>query len=164
MKLWQFLVIIVIVVAVYTIIFYSFPYIHTSQNLFVMEIVISSTDNTHSYTIILLHPPPLLVLGFCYQFPISCILIQEYSYHFNTAVLVHHSILLHAMSSLLTIYYSKTSPLHTCRYTQSFSLGRRGGGGGDPEAIYNLCLILRTMLWKSCKNLQAEIWLVYREN
>jgi hypothetical protein len=25
-----------------------------------------------------------------------------------------------------------------------------GGGGADPEAIYNLCLILKIMLWKSC--------------
>jgi hypothetical protein len=32
--------------------------------------------------------------------------------------------------------------------TQNFSLGQ--GGGADPEAIYNICLILKIMLQNSC--------------
>jgi len=30
-------------------------------------------------------------------------------------------------------------------------------GEFDPEAIYNLYLILKTMSWKSCQNLWANI-------
>jgi hypothetical protein len=40
--------------------------------------------------------------------------------------------------------------------TQNFSLGG-GGGGADPEAIYNLCLILKTMLQKSCHKCNCNI-------
>jgi hypothetical protein len=43
-------------------------------------------------------------------------------------------------------------------------LGRGGGRGANPEAIYNLNLILNTMLWKSCQNLQADIHFGCREN
>jgi hypothetical protein len=44
---------------------------------------------------------------------------------------------------------------------QNFPLG---GGGADPGAIYNLCLILKAMLRKSCQNLQADIQSGYGEN
>jgi hypothetical protein len=30
-------------------------------------------------------------------------------------------------------------------------------GGADPEAIYNLCLILKTVLWRLCQNLRVNI-------
>jgi hypothetical protein len=32
------------------------------------------------------------------------------------------------------------------RYIQNFSFGRAGGGGADPQGIYNLDLILNIML------------------
>jgi hypothetical protein len=38
-----------------------------------------------------------------------------------------------------------------------FLWGRGGGGWAYPEAIYNLCLNLVTMLRKSCSNLRAYI-------
>jgi len=48
-------------------------------------------------------------------------------------------------------------------HTQNFSLGV-WGWGTDPEAMYNLCMILKIMLWNSCKNLWANILLGYKEN
>jgi hypothetical protein len=46
---------------------------------------------------------------------------------------------------------------HRC--IQNFFLG--GGGGAGSEAMYNLCLILKSMLRKSCQNLRAKkpFWL-----
>jgi hypothetical protein len=46
------------------------------------------------------------------------------------------------------------------RSTQKFSLE----GGADPEDIYNLYLILKPVLLKSCQNLRVDIYLGYREN
>jgi hypothetical protein len=46
------------------------------------------------------------------------------------------------------IWVTETSSFQKVR-TQNFSLGG-GGGGADPEAVYNLCLILNIMLQKSC--------------
>jgi hypothetical protein len=37
-------------------------------------------------------------------------------------------------------------------------------GVPDREAVYNLHLILKTVLWKACQNLRAEIYLGYKEN
>jgi hypothetical protein len=38
-----------------------------------------------------------------------------------------------------------------------FFFGGGGGGEADSQAIKNVCLILKTMLWKSCQILQADI-------
>jgi hypothetical protein len=38
--------------------------------------------------------------------------------------------------------------------TQNFS---EGGGGADPDAIHNLCLILKVMLEKSCRKYNCNI-------
>jgi hypothetical protein len=39
-----------------------------------------------------------------------------------------------------------------------------GGGVAESKAIYNLCVILKAMLWKPCHNLRADSWLGYKEN
>jgi hypothetical protein len=46
------------------------------------------------------------------------------------------------------------------RHNQNFSFG---GGVADPEGVHKICLILKTVLWKSRQNLRADIWLDYRE-
>lgn len=127
---------------VYTIIFYSCSCIHTSRNLMVRELVISTTRRyplLHNNSAASYSTPSaglLLISNFMYCTRIFLqFLILQFSYT---------TVLLHAVFSLLAIYRSKTSPLHRCRYTRNFSFV--GEGGTYPEAIYNICLILRTML------------------
>jgi hypothetical protein len=47
-------------------------------------------------------------------------------------------------------------PLHCCGFGITRNIGTPtvflwGGGEADPETVYNLCLILKTMLRKSCQ-------------
>jgi hypothetical protein len=39
-----------------------------------------------------------------------------------------------------------------------------GGEGANPDDIYHLCWILKTILLKSCQNLRVDILLQYRKN
>jgi hypothetical protein len=63
-------------------------------------------------------------------------------------IILNHS----AGTSEATSVHTSTPLLH-CGMKGAhaeFFLGR-GEGGTDPEAIYNICLILKVMLQKSCK-------------
>jgi len=58
-----------------------------------------------------------------------------------------------------SMHAQNMSPSH--RHIQTFFWG---GGGADPEAVYKLCLILKTMFPKSYQNLWATIYVGYRES
>jgi len=45
-------------------------------------------------------------------------------------------------------------------HSKCFSFGK----GRSCMCMYNLCMILKTMLTKSCQNLRTDDWLVYGEN
>jgi len=59
--------------------------------------------------------------------------------------------------------FPSSASFHQCSIPQAHPEFFPEGGGADPEAMNNICLILRTALRKSCQNLRVYMKLGYRK-